>query len=66
MLTRLIDWSLRNVVLVLLLTAGTIGAGVYSLLKTPLDALPDLSDVQVILYTEYGGQGPQVVEDQVT
>ena len=66
MLSRLIDWSLRNVVLVLLLTAGIIGAGVYSLLKTPLDALPDLSDVQVILYTEYGGQGPQVVEDQVT
>jgi len=66
MLARLIDWSLRNVVLVLLLTLGIIGAGVYSLLKTPLDALPDLSDVQVILYTEYGGQGPQVVEDQVT
>jgi Cu(I)/Ag(I) efflux system membrane protein CusA/SilA len=66
MLSRLIAWSLRNVVLVLLLTVGIIAAGIYALLKTPLDALPDLSDVQVIVYTEYGGQGPQVVEDQVT
>jgi len=66
MLSRLIAWSLRNVVLVLLLTMGIIAAGIYALLKTPLDALPDLSDVQVIVYTEYSGQGPQVVEDQVT
>ncbi len=66
MLSRLIAWSLRNVVLVLLLTVGIIAAGIYALLKTPLDALPDLSDVQVIVYTEYSGQGPQVVEDQVT
>ncbi|MBP6381668.1 MAG: efflux RND transporter permease subunit [Pseudomonadales bacterium] len=66
MLSRLIAWSLRNVFLVLLLTVGIIAAGIYALLKTPLDALPDLSDVQVIVYTEYSGQGPQVVEDQVT
>jgi Cu(I)/Ag(I) efflux system membrane protein CusA/SilA len=66
MVARIIAWSLRNVFLVLVLTAGTVGAGIWALLKTPLDALPDLSDVQVIVYTEYGGQGPQVVEDQVT
>ena len=41
-------------------------AGIYAVVKTPLDALPDLSDVQVIVYTEYSGQAPQVVEDQVT
>ena len=66
MVERIIAWSLRNVFLVLVLTAGTVGAGIWALLRTPLDALPDLSDVQVIVYTEYGGQGPQVVEDQVT
>jgi Cu(I)/Ag(I) efflux system membrane protein CusA/SilA len=66
MLARLIEWSLRNVFLVLLATVFVVGAGVYAVLKTPLDALPDLSDVQVIVYTEYPGQAPQVVEDQVT
>lgn len=66
MLERIITWSLRNVFLVLLATLFVVGAGVYSLLKTPLDAIPDLSDVQVIVYTEYPGQAPQVVEDQVT
>ena len=66
MLARLIDWSLRNVFLVLLATAFAMAAGVYAVLKTPLDALPDLSDVQVIVYTEFPGQAPQVVEDQVT
>lgn len=66
MLARIIAWSVRNVFLVLLATLFVVGAGVYSLLKTPLDAIPDLSDVQVIVYTEYPGQAPQVVEDQVT
>jgi len=66
MLERIITWSLRNVFLVLLATLFVVGAGVYSLLKTPLDAIPDLSDAQVIIYTEYPGQAPQVVEDQVT
>jgi Cu(I)/Ag(I) efflux system membrane protein CusA/SilA len=66
MLARLIDWSLRNVFLVLLATAFAVAAGVYAVLKTPVDAIPDLSDVQVIVFTEYPGQGPQVVEDQVT
>jgi Cu(I)/Ag(I) efflux system membrane protein CusA/SilA len=63
---RIIEWSARNGFLVLLATVFLIVAGVYAVLKTPLDALPDLSDVQVIVYTEYPGQAPQVVEDQVT
>ena len=66
MLARLIEWSVRNVFLIVLATLFVAGAGVYALAKTPLDALPDLSDVQVIIYTEYSGQAPQVVEDQVT
>ncbi|HRP24508.1 CusA/CzcA family heavy metal efflux RND transporter [Thauera sp.] len=65
-LDRLIEWSARNVFLVLLGTVFLIGAGLYAIKKTPLDALPDLSDVQVIIYTDYPGQAPQVVEDQVT
>ncbi len=66
MLNALIDWSARNRFLVLLATIFIILAGLWSLAKTPLDAIPDLSDVQVILYTEFPGQAPQVVEDQVT
>ncbi len=66
MLNRIIEWSARNVFLVLLGTAFITGAGIYAVAKTPLDAIPDLSDVQVIIYTEYPGQAPQVVEDQVT
>ena len=66
MLNRIIEWSARNVFLVLLGTAFIVGGGIYALYKTPLDAIPDLSDVQVIIYTEYSGQAPQVVEDQVT
>jgi copper/silver efflux system protein len=66
MLNKIIDWSGRNVFLVLLATLFVTIAGVYAVIKTPIDALPDLSDVQVIVYTEYPGQAPQVVEDQVT
>lgn len=66
MLNKIIDWSARNVFMVLLATLFTVVAGVYAVVKTPIDALPDLSDVQVIVYTEYPGQAPQVVEDQVT
>ncbi len=66
MLNKIIDWSARNRFLVLLATLFITLAGIYALVKTPLDALPDLSDVQVIVYTEYPGQAPQVVEDQVT
>ncbi|HCY64239.1 MAG TPA: CusA/CzcA family heavy metal efflux RND transporter, partial [Oxalobacteraceae bacterium] len=66
MLNKIIDWSGRNVFLVLLATLFVSIGGIYAVLKTPIDALPDLSDVQVIVYTEYPGQAPQVVEDQVT
>jgi len=66
MLSKVIDWSSRNSFLVLLATLFIVIAGIYAVLKTPIDALPDLSDVQVIVYTEYPGQAPQVVEDQVT
>ena len=66
MLSKIIDWSGRNRVLVLLATLFIILWGVFAVLRTPIDALPDLSDVQVIVYTEYPGQAPQVVEDQVT
>ncbi|MDP1958054.1 MAG: efflux RND transporter permease subunit, partial [Rhodocyclaceae bacterium] len=66
MLSHVIDWSARNKLLVLLATLFVILGGVIAVLKTPLDALPDLSDVQVIVYTEFSGQAPQVVEDQVT
>ena len=66
MLAKIIDWSARNIFLVLLATLFVTLAGIYAVFKTPLDALPDLSDVQVIVYTEYSGQAPQVVEDQVT
>ena len=66
MLGRIISWSARNSFLVLLATVFVIAAGVYALRHTPLDALPDLSDAQVIIYTDYPGQAPQVVEDQVT
>src|SRR5512146_1496648 len=66
MLNRIIQWSGRNPFLILLATLFIVIAGVIAVVRTPLDALPDLSDVQVIVYTEYPGQAPQVVEDQVT
>ncbi|MBD5803240.1 CusA/CzcA family heavy metal efflux RND transporter [Aromatoleum evansii] len=66
MLGRLIDWSSRNIFLILLGTLFLIGGGIYAVKNTPLDALPDLSDVQVIVFTDFPGQAPQVVEDQVT
>jgi Cu(I)/Ag(I) efflux system membrane protein CusA/SilA len=66
MIGRLIELSARNKLLVLMATLILVGIGVWSVINTPLDALPDLSDTQVIVYTEYPGQAPQVVEDQVT
>ncbi len=66
MLDRLIDWSAKNVFIVLLATLFLVGGGLYAVKNTPLDALPDLSDVQVIVFTDFPGQAPQVVEDQVT
>jgi Cu(I)/Ag(I) efflux system membrane protein CusA/SilA len=66
MIARLIAWSARNLVLVFVAAAFAVAAGIYALKTLPLDAIPDLSDVQVIVYTEYPGQAPQVIEDQVT
>ena len=66
MITALIRWSITNRFLVLVATAFLVVWGVYSIQQTPVDALPDLSDVQVIIKTSFPGQAPQVVEDQVT
>ncbi|MCJ2087726.1 CusA/CzcA family heavy metal efflux RND transporter [Methylobacterium sp. E-005] len=66
MIARLIGWSARNLVLVLIGTIFAVAAGLYAVRTLPLDAIPDLSDVQTIVYTDYPGQAPQVVEDQVT
>jgi len=66
MIGKLIAWSARNLLLVFIGTVFVTAAGIYALRTLPLDAIPDLSDVQVIVYTEYPGQGPQVVEYQVT
>jgi copper/silver efflux system protein len=66
MIGKIIEWSTRNVVLVLIGTTFLVLAGLYAVWTTPLDAIPDLSDTQVIVYTEFSGQAPQVVEDQVT
>ena len=66
MIARLIRWSVANRFLVLLATVMIAAWGVWAVLHTPLDALPDLSDVQVIVHTTYPGQAPQIVQDQVT
>ncbi|MBC6611946.1 efflux RND transporter permease subunit [Hymenobacter sp. BT507] len=66
MVEKLISLSLRNRVLVLLLAAGLFGWGVYALRRNPIDAIPDLSENQVIVFTEWSGRSPQVLEDQVT
>ncbi|WP_445400422.1 efflux RND transporter permease subunit [Zobellella sp. An-6] len=66
MLNAVIAWSLNNRLIVLILTGLLVIGGLQAVRQTPLDAIPDLSDVQVIVYTDYAGQAPQVVEDQVT
>jgi len=66
MIEYIIRWSITNRVLVLILTGFVTAGGIYALRQTPIDALPDLSDVQVIIKTSFPGQAPQVVEDQVT
>ncbi|MBE9504089.1 MAG: efflux RND transporter permease subunit [Proteobacteria bacterium] len=66
MIKKIIELSINNRFLVILFTIMAIGWGIYAMKATPLDAIPDLSDVQVIVFTEYPGQAPQVVEDQVT
>jgi copper/silver efflux system protein len=66
MLNRIIEWSVQNRFLVLLATAFLVAAGVWAVRTTPVDAIPDLSDVQVIVQTEWAEQAPQIMEDQVT
>ena len=66
MIASIIHWSIRNRFFILLSTFILLGAGIYSVKQTPIDAIPDLSDVQVIVKTSFPGQAPQVVEDQVT
>jgi Cu(I)/Ag(I) efflux system membrane protein CusA/SilA len=66
MLQRIIDFSLRNKFIVLLVTVALVFGGVYAARHIPLDAIPDLSDTQVIIYTSWEGQAPNIVEDQVT
>ena len=63
MLEKIIQWSIDNRLFVILATLFAVLGGLYSLQNMPLDAIPDLSDVQVIIFTEYPGQAPQVVED---
>lgn len=66
MLSRIIEWSVSNKFMVILATAFAIGAGLWAITTTPVDAIPDLSDVQVIVYTKFPGQSPRTIEDQVT
>jgi Cu(I)/Ag(I) efflux system membrane protein CusA/SilA len=66
MIARVIEFSLENKFLILLMAVLIAAGGYYSLSRTPLDAIPDLSDVQVIVFTEYPGQAPRIVEDQIT
>jgi Cu(I)/Ag(I) efflux system membrane protein CusA/SilA len=66
MLAAIIRWSSHNALVILMATVFVALAGAYAVMRTPLDAIPDLSDPQVIVYTEYSGQAPQVVEDQIT
>lgn len=66
LIARLIEWSINNKFLVIIFTIALIALGIWALTTTKIDAIPDLSDVQVIIITEYAGQGPQIVEDQVT
>jgi Cu(I)/Ag(I) efflux system membrane protein CusA/SilA len=66
MIEKIIEWSVNNRFLIFVFMAAIILAGVLAIRTTPVDAIPDLSDVQVIIYTEFAGQGPNVVEDQVT
>jgi len=66
MLEKIIEASVNNRLLIIIFTVFIALGGIYTMLKTPVDAIPDLSDVQVIIFTEYPGQAPQVVEDQVT
>jgi Cu/Ag efflux pump CusA len=66
MVEKLIAFSLKNRIIVLLISAGLLGWGIYSVKQNPIDAIPDLSENQVIVFTEWMGRSPQVIEAQVT
>ncbi len=66
MIARIIEWSINNKTLVIIFTVMLMAAGIWAIKNTAVDAIPDLSDVQVIVMTNYPGQGPKIVEDQVT
>lgn len=66
MINKLISWSIHNRFIVILLTLGLVGYGYYSMTQTPVDAIPDLSENEVIVFTEWMGRSPQLVEDQIT
>src|SRR5207237_5553094 len=66
LIDRIIERSARNKFLVFIFAIFAVAAGIYGLMHTPLDAIPDLSDVQVIVYTEWEGRSPDLVEDQIT
>ena len=66
MISRIIAYSARNTFIVLLLVCFLSAWGYWAMVRTPLDAIPDLSDTQVIIYTEWAGRSPHLVEDQIT
>ena len=66
MIAKIIEFSIRNKFMVLLMTAALVASGIWAALHSSIDAVPDLSDVQVIVITDYPGQAPEVIEDQVT
>ena len=66
MIERLIEASARNKFLVFIFAVFGVAAGIYGLMHTPLDAIPDLSDAQVIVYTDWEGRSPDLIEDQIT
>ncbi len=66
MINYCITWALKNRIIVLLIAAGITAYGIYSVKNTPVDAIPDLSENQVIIFTEWMGRNPQIIEDQIT
>ncbi len=66
MIEKVIDFSVNNRFIIAIIYIAVVGYGVYSMMNTPVDAIPDLSDNQVIVWTEWKGRSPQVIEDQIT
>ncbi|HEY5371187.1 MAG TPA: efflux RND transporter permease subunit, partial [Hanamia sp.] len=66
MISKIISWSLKNRYIVLVVALGLFGWGIYNIQRNPVDAIPDLSENEVIVFTEWEGQSPQIMEDQVT